>query len=342
MSIDKETQKIIDEARESLLRMQEFDTSTLPRVKELGSKINFSEAVEPTDRLVDLYRQLPCEVLESISRDFIQRIKSQADSDYNRLEQILKFEAGTPQSQRNSLINSLESAYDPTFQVLHPVISYSVRKSTDFAKLERDARAQVQSINDRADELQKQLEQRATQAEQVLKTIRKVAEEQGVSQQAIYFKNEAEEHKKGSKRWLITTICLTVVLGIYAVSVLLLYKSPFLVPTNTYEAVQVGISKVLIFATISFFLALAVKNFLAHRHNMVVNKHRQNALVTYQVLVKAAGDEANRDIVLTKAAECIFSPQVTGFNKGEPSEGTGLSVVSLAPKALREITEAGG
>ncbi|MFA7054049.1 MAG: carboxypeptidase-like regulatory domain-containing protein, partial [Kiritimatiellia bacterium] len=36
-----------------------------------------------------------------------------------------------------------------------------------------------------------------------------------------------------------------------------------------------------------------------------VNRHRQNALITYRAIVEAAGDQANRDVVLAKAAECI-------------------------------------
>lgn len=150
-----------------------------------------------------------------------------------------------------------------------------------------------------------------------MQAVRKVAEEQGVSQQAIYFKNEADNHEKESTVWLKRTVWLTIGLTVYAAVTLFLHQIPILAPTNLYETAQLVASKVLIFVTISYFLILSAKNYVAHRHNSVVNRHRQNALATYTALVKAAGEEATRDVVLAKAADCIFSAQSTGFAKTE-------------------------
>ena len=101
------------------------------------------------------------------------------------------------------------------------------------------------------------------------------------------------------------------------------------------EAIQLAVSKILVFATIGSFVLLSAKNYMASRHNAVVNKHRQNSLATYQALVEAAGDQANRDIVLTKAAESVFGAQPTGFAKSDGAEGAALSMVNLAPSVLK-------
>jgi hypothetical protein len=201
--------------------------------------------------------------------------------------------------------------------------------------LEREARSLIQNVTDRADELQSQLEKRKKEADSVLEAVRKVAEEQGVSQQAIYFKTEADNHDKESKGWLKTTVGLTVVLALYAIATLFLHKIPFLAPANAYETTQLAVSKVLVFVTISFFLILASRNYLAHRHNCVVNRHRQNALATYQAIVKAAGEDANRDVVLAKAADCIFTAQPTAFSKGDGADGGSLSLVNVAPGGIK-------
>jgi hypothetical protein len=147
--------------------MQTFDPNSLPRVEELGSALNFRDAVEPAIRLIDLYRQLPVEVLEQLPRKFLDRIKNQADNDFQILDSILKFESGLPKSDRDSRLNTLRQAYDPAFDQLHPVISYAVRKSTDFSRLERDARALIQNVSDRAAELQREMEQRKKEADEV-------------------------------------------------------------------------------------------------------------------------------------------------------------------------------
>ncbi len=238
-------------------------------------------------------------------------------------------------AERDTRITSLRQAYDPTFQQLYAFISYSVRKSTDFSKLEREARSLIQHVTDRANELQQELEKRKKEADAVLQVVRKVAEEQGVSQQAIYFKNEADNHEKESAVWLKRTVWLTIGLTVYAAVTLFLHKIPILEPTNLYETAQLVASKLLIFVTISYFLILSAKNYVAHRHNSVINRHRQNALATYTALVKAAGEEATRDVVLAKAADCIFSAQSTGFAKTEGGDGGSLSLVNVAPGGVR-------
>jgi len=339
MANNDKRQTLLSETKESLSRMQGFDTKTLPRVEDLGREINFTEVVGPADRLIDLYKQLAEEVLEALPDNYLTNIKTQATSDFNLFDRILKFKSGTPEANKDELVNQVASAYTAAFNTLQQHISYSVRKSTDFEKLAREARANIQSINDKAAKIQSQMEEKNKQADSALKEIRKVAAEHGVSQQAVYFKDEAEKYDTGATKWLIATVCLTITLMAYAVFALLIYKWAWIKPENTYETVQLTVSKILIFTAISFILGLSAKNYLASRHNAVVNKHRQNALLTYEALVKAAGDDANRDIILTEAAGCIFSPQSTAFGKNESIDGKATSMLSIAPHVLRGIQE---
>ena len=54
---------------------------------------------------------------------------------------------------------------------------------------------------------------------------------------------------------------------------------------------------------------LFAKVFISHKHNAIVNRHRQNALLTYKALVEAAGDTPNREVIFVQAAACIFNPK---------------------------------
>jgi hypothetical protein len=67
-------------------------------------------------------------------------------------------------------------------------------------------------------------------------------------------------------------------------------------------------------------LLLSARNFLAHVHNGIVNRHRQNALLTFKAMTEAGASPAARDIVLGQAAACIYAPQETGYTKGAPTE----------------------
>jgi hypothetical protein len=50
----------------------------------------------------------------------------------------------------------------------------------------------------------------------------------------------------------------------------------------------------------------------AARHNYVVNKHRQNALRTFETFVKSA-DPQIKSAVLLQTTGCIFTAQNTGY-----------------------------
>lgn len=76
----------------------------------------------------------------------------------------------------------------------------------------------------------------------------------------------------------------------------------------------------LIFSVMAYMLFLSAKNFLNHKHNAIVNKHRQNALMTHSALVESSGDDGVRDAVLLQASSCIFSPQPTGYTSGSDNE----------------------
>ncbi len=186
----------------------------------------------------------------------------------------------------------------------------------------------LQTIENEAGTLTETLKQNKEEAEQILLDIRKTAGEQGVSQQAIYFKEEADKHEEeAEKKWAKRTVGLAVALGVYAFLSIYLHKLPWVKLENTYQTVQFAISKILIFAVISYMLYLSTKNYLAHKHNAVVNRHRQNALMTYTNIADAASEASNRDVILTHAAGCIFSPQPTGYSGEQSGEGASAKTV---------------
>jgi hypothetical protein len=308
MALDEDT-------KNSLERMQNFDIQTLPREKPLGDKFNFNDALIPAERLVSLYKRLSISVLDDLPVSRLNQIRNKANEDFSRFEQILNFDPTQSNAVANhtQLINDLNNSYDATFEQLFQLISYSMYKTTDFQRLEGEAHSTLQSIKDEASKITKSLQKDKEASQQLLEEIRKIAAEQGVTQQAIYFKQAADDHEAQANAWKMATIWVSVGLGLYAIASIFIHKIPWLDPTNTYQAAQLAISKVLVFGVISFMLYLCAKNFISHKHNAIINRHRQNALLTYTALVEAAGDTPNREVILVQAAACIFSPQGTGY-----------------------------
>lgn len=331
--------KELSETRDSVQRMQEFDADSLPREDALGQGLSFRAAVKPAKKLIGFYSQLSLSALDDMPDPLLTQIKKRANADFNFFQQILDFDTKqeNPTNVRDSLVTQITSAYPATFQALYPFISYGVSKSVDFQRMETDARAAIQSITDHANNITQQLEESREEANTVLEDVRRVAAEQGVSQQAIYFKDESEQHAESSSKWRTATIVLAIALGIYSITTLFLHKIPGLTPENNIQSAQLIASKMLIFAVLSYMLFLSAKNFLSHKHNAIVNKHRQNALMTFKALVDASGAEDGKEVILTHASACIFSPQDTGYVKSSGDTAGSKSIVELLPKAMIKI-----
>lgn len=325
----------IENTRKSLERIQNFDVQCLPRVTQLGEALSFSDAVAPAQRLINLFKQFPVNFLSDLPSDQLRTIREKSDEIFNLLSEALDFDpkTGDPNATRTNLINNITQSYQPAFSSLIVIIAYGSSRQRDFAAMEAGFRANIQRSTDDAQILMQELSKIDEDAKRILDEVRKVAAEQGVSQKAFYFNNESVDHSNKAKTWRKWTILTASALGIYAALSVFFHKIPFISPSNTYEAVQLGISKVLIFAVLGYMLILCAKNFLTHSHNEVVNKHRQNALLTFNALVEAAGTDERRDVILTYAAACIFSPQETGYVKS----GTGntempLNIIQAIPK----------
>ena len=327
-----------DETANSVKRMQDFAPETLPRVEELGREINFTAALKPATRLVNLYKRISTEALKDFPDNLLKQIQDRANADYALFQQILDFKfqgQENPEQTQTSYIQQVTNAYQTTFAQLRDVISYSACRTTDFRIIEQEARGVFQGIRDKAEEMTAQLEDSKEEASRILDEVRKVAAEQGVSQQAIYFKDESELHKNESETWKVLTIGSAILLVVVSVSFLFLHKWAYLTPKNNFETIQLIASKVFIFATLSYLLYLCGKNFLSHKHNEILNRHRQNALMTYQTITDAAKSDEGKEIILAQAAFCMFSPQETGYIKVVSNDASGSmkTFIDAIPKA---------
>lgn len=338
MSEDAEETTPIGKATASLLRIQEYDVNKLPRVEHLGGALNFSESIKPSRRLISLYRRLSTTALEDFPDAILNQITTQCNGDIQKFNQIIEFEPSghqTPSTVRDTYIQQIESAYDPAFNILNPFISYSLHRSADFQRLDTDARSTFQEIKDQAESIQTALEQQKIDAENILKDIRETAAEQGVTQQAIYFQTESKEHNADADKWEKRTFWVAVSLVLFSIASIFLHKWEWLAPSNTYETAQLITSKLLIFAILTYLLILSAKNYLNHKHNSIVNKHRQNALMTYKAMVDATDDLGSREAILIQAAGCIFNPQSTGYTVGSETPAvSGKSMVEILSKPV--------
>lgn len=304
------------EAKKALKSIQSYPVDTLVREKELGQLSSFKDVIEPAQSLIDLFKKIPVESLDDLpsailTNSFVGPI-AQVQSYFS---QILDFNPTQGQGARDSLITQIAAYYNSVFTGLYPIIAYTSAKAIDLGSLEANARGVLERVQKYASDMESSLQTQLNEANKVVEAVRKIAAEQGVTQQAIYFKDEANLHNSEAEKWIKYTLYWAIGLGAWAFLSLFLAKWSWLRPQDMYQHFQLMVSKALVFAMISFMLYLSAKTYIAHRHNEVVNRHRQNALLTFDAFVKASGDPEAGRVILGQAAACVFAPQATGYSQ---------------------------
>lgn len=334
-----EQEKNLTETTSSLERIQEYDVGKFDRAAELGTSLNLDAAMQPARRVIEIFRRIPLDTLKEFPSLQLEQIRSEADQVYNIFTELAEYDTSVdnPSAKKDALIRKVEALYDSVFSNIFQFISFSAARSADFPRLEREGRSAVQGIEDRTAELTEALKAAQTEAQEIIEDVRKVAAEQGVSQMAIYFKEESDYHTAQANEWKTFLYRWTGGLLAYGLVSLHLHLVPWLQPSNSFEFYQLAIGKVLIFAILGFILFLASRNFLSHKHNAITNKHRQNALVTFKALVDAGGTMESRDTVLRYAAASIFSPQDTGMVR--QTAGTGGSANTLIELGSQHLSD---
>jgi hypothetical protein len=319
----------------SVEAIQNLDAQQIARTETLGRSFDFTPAVASFRRVIEFFRQVPLKDIPELPQQQQDALRTYADQTFAIFQRIMSFDptaTSNAAGERTGLINEADGAYVTVFNNLYPLISYLAARQRDISAVEREARAAVDAAKLQAAELTERMRTAEEETQRVLTEIRKTAAEAGVSQQAHYFADQAAAHAKSAAQWQKYTVNTALALaGAAALSVVLGFW--VLVPGNPYEAVQLTIGKVLIFSTIAYLLFLSSRTLMAHRHNEVVNKHRQNALLTFNALAEAASSEQTREVVLTHASACIFEPQDSGFTK--PGTGqSGTSLIEMLPRVM--------
>lgn len=330
------------EAFDSLTRVQRFDANSLVRRDELG-KYAFNAIVQPAHKLIEFFCSLPASSISYFPDQQASQIKEHANAAFSYFRTALDFDVASAQPNvadaQASIVANIENCYQSSFNILHPFIAFVSARTLDFAALDREARAASQSAMDHATEVVSQIEKSKEDVDRILSEIRAVSAEQGVSQKAFHFKIAADTHEVESEKWLKYSVRTAVSLGIFAFLSIFIHKIYFIRPESAYDAYQLIVSKVLIFATIAYMLIVSVKNFQSHKHNEIVNRHRQNALATYKTIVEATSTHESSDIVLSYAAACIFSPQDTGYAKAEAHSDPagGVQIIPRIAQAAQQL-----
>jgi hypothetical protein len=305
-----------------------IELENLIREKELGNQLSFKIGEELFIRIIELFKRVNSVDFNSIPYSILASFEGQLNHAVSTFEQIKTFNpnSSNPVSVRDSLISQLEQQYDSYYSTAVPILTAGLLNSNDLNIERTKIKNALEEFISEKEKTKIESEKLVIEIENVLDKARQAAVEVGVSQHYTLFKIEAEEHEKISKTWLTRMVWLLIAIGI--VGIALLFVPPH--DTATISLIQFSVTKIIVLSVLFYGLNLCTKNYKAHKHNSILNKHRQNALNTFETFSKAAGNDLQtKNAVLLEATRTIFSNQQTGYLNNENESDSPNKIIEI-------------
>ena len=307
--------------REALKALMQMESQDLERSRELGSRLDFQPAKRIIKQVFELYRPLEeSSTDDGIPMRDLHALVSGIESAQSGLQRILDFDSEiSGVEERDSIIHELESVYAQTFmrvKTLGLCCSPRVREPLGPAEVTK-----VRSVMAEIDDIRKSIVDQRAEASTIVAGMRAAAAEAGTVEYAEYFRREAEKHCSAKYRWLAAVGVLTLILVLSAAGSVWYYATVGTADWTLPQAVQIALAKVILFSGLSYGVVLSARSYRAESHNEVVNRHRENALRTFEAFAKASKDPETQSAVLLQATQCIFSHQGSGFSQHDQDQG---------------------
>ena len=315
------------------LFVRHYNFEDLLSVKQQdGSIMPYHTAVKSMGAIVELHKQFPLEIIGNLltgDHEITLGANAKAKPETVFECSVLVLSNILAAERKIDPTNALRLLADDCYRVFCPLIAYgeaqkisaqigeikaslSKESKAALAAFQKTGAEQISKITESTDKLAKCASDAEVKIEKIIADI-----SPEIQQQAQFFRDEANEHKSQAICWLIAIVSMLALLGSAGYWTI---QNPidFGDNDNISLIAQAIFGRAIIFGALGSAIFMCARNYRSHRHNAVVNKHRENALKTYQAFLKEAEeskDPATKAIVLNYAAKCIYAPQETGYDK---------------------------
>jgi hypothetical protein len=306
--------------RQILSEFAGVNPSTVLR-PDLGNELNFSALQEAFDELRELVNHLRTLPLDLLTPHLADVAKAQLQNLRPQFQAVQQFSLRTsqraPTAARDQVANTFVSETRNAISNLLPIIGYL--GSFSYASTP----SVIQDVTEEAQGAMKEMKRMVAEMEVIVEAARKASADVSVARHAQHFSDEAKKHGGSAGAWLwvvglsgASTVALAVIQWI------LVWRHHDAM--NASQSAQVIFSKALVFSVIISATVWCGRVYKAYRHNEIVNRHRANALSSFEALAEGTDDAATKNAVLIQATTSIFSPQPSGFSDAD-SESAGPS-----------------
>jgi hypothetical protein len=329
----------IDSALGLLQKSKEFDAASLEQASRLGD-LKLTEVAETVARTLNLYRQIDGDALAQLPMHVSGNLADHLGEVFKLCDEVLAFDPRDISTlpKREQFKSDANRLWVQAWGDGHPLMAASARY--DQIRLNERLTARlleqqetfaslVSEFTRKTTSVEAMSEKMSAEAADALMALREVTSESGVQFKANHFKSAAGTHKVAAYLWLSVLIVFSAGVAAWALAGHLVLQAMVDDGGAATSGEQLLASKFLVFAVLSFLVITASKSYFAHRHNAILNEHRQNALLTFRAIVEATGDKACRDAILQQAATCIFGQQSSGYSREASGRSPSVNVIEM-------------
>ncbi len=302
-------------------------------------KINFEGCRSELDRTFDMLNQFKLLPVRLLPENIIQQIISTLQPLKATMDQIRGFsiEQGNPTGARDQLVAQFRNQADSYFAAAHLYIPYLAYQKGDVQKNINDLTQSVEQASGLVDNAKKEIKVQREEIGNIIVAAREAAASVGVAHFSADFSTESTEQEAAAKSWLVVTgiLALTTLLVAFGVAFIPIDKE-----ATPSQIAQLFTSKIVILGLMFTATIWCGRLYKAAKHLATINKHRSNALRTFQAFTKAASDDAARDAVLMETTKSIFAITPSGYLDGETPTDGGLKIVEVVKNASQAVAAA--
>lgn len=274
-----------------------------------------------TVRSVGTYLQEFCEKRQAIV-DFNASGENPSETHANLLQEISTFCS----SAKGTLSQTIAYLKSKQVEELESQIDATIASAVENLNTETN---RVKEIGDKA---ATELVERYSEVDRLKLELENQIGKKSISSYEKIFAEQAGEHQKGARIWFWGTIILTLGFGgIFWWLLKDLEPSGGQLPAILQNLFTKGFFLSLIY----LLLNRSIKNYTAEKHLETINRHRQNALATFEAFVEAAGENREtRDAVLLAATDSIFDANQSGYLSVRTSRSDNTGPVQQVVRAI--------
>jgi hypothetical protein len=235
-------------------------------------------------------------------------------------------ETGNPTGQRDQLITQIRSQSDQFFSAAHLYIPYLAYQKGDVQRNITELTSSAAQASQLVVATKNECSAKSEEIGKIIIAAREAAASVGVAHFTADFNAESESLESNAGVWLKATggsaaLTLFIALGLVFV--------PINSDATVAQTLQLFTSKVVILGLLFTATIWCGRLYKAAKHQAVINKHRANALRTFQAFTKAASDDGMRDAVLLETTKSIFAITQSGYLENETAPESGAKVVEV-------------